>query len=532
MPEAKTPSASTQNENQRMWMQFQQNLKQSALGIKFGKKLFTNPKNMTAKEINSTLRALGMNVPKEMEVAADLAQLWTTGQAVVDTYETARTANDAKSAANFTNVSLAAARMGTNYMEQSGMVNDDMASVMRVGISAARLVASGGADVSAWIDIAMEFGSQSEMAKGRAMKRAYENIQNMYQDRIREQKTAVTEIIGKLERKELGLFSFLVEFADQGSILFENCVQKNPKMQFIRDIFPGLDFFPYGEHKFFSTTQAKTWFGDTQGAQAEISVRAVYDLNKDNAFDYMFKWIVEPYALGFQMANLDYEAMGKASIFSYAILANIAENGDLTKNGDILSQFNNYCLTPYDIGVFDTWNNYIKPNDSTAITSNFGFVKKRATLTKDQMRRADMLGRIDIISKVNESKDLLLNKFNYPPLDWEKYITNYQIERKWSSPAYVTFRSPANFITTLSMLEAIRQDPKYVEWIQKSEVLQKYNCFPQIDRWMSLYEETWKLSVLRRVNKMALVNVQEFMGTTEIKKVNEGEVGPAIFQYK
>ena len=54
---------------------FANNLKRTALGVKFAKTLYTNPGSLNAKTVTQVLKALGYQVPQGVEIAVDAAQV-------------------------------------------------------------------------------------------------------------------------------------------------------------------------------------------------------------------------------------------------------------------------------------------------------------------------------------------------------------------------------------------------------------------------------------------------------------------------
>lgn len=88
----------------RDWLRFQQNLKNTSFGVRFGKKLFLNPGSITGRDATNALRLLGLEMPKEVRVGVDLAQAFAASSTVVEAYGTYQTA---KTAQNLSALSLA-----------------------------------------------------------------------------------------------------------------------------------------------------------------------------------------------------------------------------------------------------------------------------------------------------------------------------------------------------------------------------------------------------------------------------------------
>lgn len=511
--------SSTKNqEPKKEWMTFQQNLKKTAFGVKFGKRLFTSPEKFTSKDLITICKYLGLDVPKEMQLTADLVQIWASGAAAVEVIEGIKTGVDYKDAVK---PNALAVRLGTNFAEDKGYIDSDSASMLRTGVHAACIYASGGADVSAWIGAATELGGQSEITKAEVKIRAMTNAMKLVQDTYQQQRESIATSIKDLQSGKIGVFGFLVNLASKGGLLFENSIN-NPAFAPIREKLPGLNLLPYGDWNFRGYSSASTWYGDQKSDDYQISVRGLASFPQEKAFDLFFGFVVEPFGYAYLESDSYYQKLGKASIFDTANIALFDQSFEIKNNYSVLDALLKAQLSPKLIGVEDTFKNYVeKPKSSfAAISTNFGYTKYRKALSKAEMYALDNAGDISGLSDVRESQDILVEKFSYPQAPVELYLQNY------------TWRKFSNFLAVLDAMDLIYSDPMYAKWRDKSERLKRYEIFPKIQTFKAKYEYLYQVSTIKKVNQLALGNIAYFLGTSKIELKNPGESGAAVYGIK
>jgi len=509
----------TQNQDaKKEWLTFQQNLKKTAFGLKFGKRLFTNPEKFTTKDLITICNYLGLNVPKEMQLTADLVQIWASGAAAVEMIENIKSGVDYKDAVK---PNALAVRLGTNFAEDKGYIDADSASMLRTGVHAACIYASGGADVSAWIGAATELGGQSEIKKAEVKIRAMTNAMRLVQDTYAQQRASLAQSIKDLQSGKIGVFGFLLNLANKGGLLFENAIN-NPAFSGLKEKLPGLNFLPYGDWQFRGSASASTWYGDTKSDDYQISIRGLASMPQEKAFDTFFSYVVEPFGFMYLEADKSYRNLGLASIFDTATLALFDPKFEIKNNYTVLDSLLKAQLTPKLIGVDGTFDNYIeKPSSAfTAISTNFGFQKQRKSYTREQMITFDNVGDIGAISEVKESQELLIQKFSYPVIQNELMAQNFN------------WRKFSNFLAVLDAMDLIYTDPMYKEWQNKSEKLKQYEVFPKINIFKARYEYLYQVSTIKKVNQLALGNIAYFMGTSNIELKNKNQQGPAVYGVK
>lgn len=505
-------------QQQKEWITFQQNLKKTAFGIKFGKRLFTNPEKFTAKDLVTICRYLGLDVPKEMQLTADLVQIWASGAAAVEVIEGIRSGVDYKDAIK---PNALAVRLGTNFAEDKGYIDANSASMLRTGVHAACIYASGGADVSAWIGAATELGGQSEIVKAEVKIRAMTNAMRVMQDTYQQQKNSIAESIKDLQAGRIGVFGFLLNLSSKGGLLFENAIN-NPAFATLKEKLPGLNFLPYGDWQFRGSASGSTWYGDTKSDDYQISVRGLAQFPQEKAFDLFFGYVVEPFGYAYLESDAYYQKMGKASIFDAAILALFDPRFEIKNNYSVLDSLLKAQLTPKLLGIDNTFANYVEKKASafTAISSNFGMSAQRKSLTKEEMYKLDASGDISALSQVRESQEILVDKFSYPQAPVELYVQNF------------TWRKYSNFLAVLDAMDIIYSDPMYEKWRNKSDRLKAYEIFPRIQNFKAQYEYLNQVSMIKKVNQLALGNIAYFMGTNNIELKNPGNTGAAVYGVK
>lgn len=505
----------TDNENLKNFLNFSTNLKKTALGLTFGKKLFTNPTGLGAEEITKTLKALGLNIPKEVNVSVDVAQILTSGSTAYKAYEAGK---DFKDIVKPSSVGLGTL---TRLGKEMHWFDSDVASELNVGNSALMLIASGGASVTAWISLAVELGSTSMKAEIEANQLAVKGMIDWYKGRVSQESKNFVSAIGMLQKGEVGIFGFLSQIVTNGSLIFENAVLKNPQFDKVREIIPGLQFLPMGTTTITGWGESTTWYGDTKKATSSLTLNTLVTgkekLSPEEAMNFLFIHSIYPYLYGYFQAEIDFSKQGKASIFNVMKLIALTKN--LTFNTDIVSQLKTQMLTPFELGEERTILSTANVVKRVGIISSEGqIIGKANDITKEQAIRADQIGRIDILLKDPDASSQIRQRFDYPILDFEKTVKADLASKGYS--VYTDWRDANNFLAVMDFLDLVINDPLYQK-IKPQQIKQFEFMFPKLDDWKIEMQRVNATSMARKINTLAKANVAYFLGTTPDKLVRK-----------
>lgn len=495
---------------------FQANLKKTALGIKFGKKLLTDPKSLTVSQITNVMKALGLPISKEVQIAQDVAQAIVTGAAVVDLYQQAETASDVNA---LISPSAGTAKSVGMIAEKNGWIDHKTGTQIRVGSDIAMIVASGGADVTAWIDLAVTIGLGSIEAEMQAKMDAGMDASAKVRGRVNREQQSFLTSIQRLQKGELGIFSFLADNVDNAPLMFDNLITNNPAMAPIVDRFPNLKFLPHGTWTAYGRGASVTWWGEAKWESQNIDLSILQKLPRENAFDYLIRNLIAPSADYYLNARNYFLSLGKADIFNVAKFALFNPEFFLSKQYNPLDDFIKYRITPYEIGEIGILQG-IEMRDVQAIRSNFGLTVKADTFTNKEIEYFDRTGNLKPLVKNQFTRKRLQSVFSFPEM---------ANEAKMLSP--FNFRDMANFISVLDSLDLIYSDPQYSRIKNESLLIGHYDVLPKIQDFKDGFQKAFELSLVRRINAAAMGNVAYFLNkpVSKIEK-NLNPSGPTIFK--
>lgn len=497
----------------RDWLRFQQNLKNTSFGVRFGKKLFLNPGSITGRDATNALRLLGLEMPKEVRVGVDLAQAFAASSTVVEAYGTYQTA---KTAQNLSALSLASGNTVSAFNSiaaNNGWIDEKTASMVSVGVNVLRIIGSGGADVTAWVGLAMELGMQSEQAKAIAQSQAQQAAFNYYKNEISKQAMALADAQDRLSKGEIGLFSFLAEAADKGNLVFGNAVKGN---ETLNRVFPGLKFIPVFKSEIYAEGSSTTWYGDTKTANYRMSIDTIGEFDEQYARQYIWDMVILPYTQSYFYANEFYRSRDKGSLLGASILACISGMNHFDDQSKMAFEFERQFLTPKDIGDSQIFKNYVPEVRDTGFT----FLKK-VNYTKEQVLALEDKAMI---------KELMLDKQVKETLK-EKY--SFQTFGIPETPANIDWRLIENFIACMDYISLVRHDPGMKGKSVKG--LEAFDWLPETEKWEKKLQEVYMTSLARKINFNARSNIAHFVGVPQDKLVRVNEVGidqPAIFAVK
>lgn len=495
------------------FLNFSKNLRQTSTGVKFARQLYTDPNKFSPRQITMILRELGMDIPKDVQVGADVAQLIVSGGAISRGYEAAQTlqgAEQVKNVQSLNNLSEGTARAATGLFEQQGWLERDQASMINVGISVAMLVASGGTDISSWVALAMEIGITGSATQAEATMTAARRNINVYKNNISIEARNLQKSAEKLNRGQIGIFGFLSETTLNSSMLFDQCILQNPKLKFIQDLIPGLNFLPRYTITQRNEASETTWYGEEKSGSHNLTYQVIGRAKNiteaaNLIFNYGFLPRVQPYVkIEKQIRDLH-----KVSFSDYAkLIALDNKNFTFDSTLDIQNKLRRQMLTPNDLGV-DLFSNLDDAEiKSKALSGIFNLIDRQPSMK--QVKDADKNGYINTVLKNQKARSVLEESFYYGQI---------KIENQ--------YRNLSDFIAMMDLLDLIRKDPFYIfSDMTKLDrtYIDQFMIF-DLDSWIKEMEMLQALSTVRKVNFLAKQNVASFLNTDVNKLIRINPAG-------
>lgn len=521
--------------NNKEFLNFTRNLKQTEFGIKFGKKLFTQPHSLTPKQISIALRQLGLNLPREVVLGADLAQAIVSAQATMTAIETGKNINE------ITKLSATSANLCAQLANDLGWVDDDSAAFVSLGTDVCLLFASAGTNVQAWVGLAIDLVNISQMNVMAAKKAATNALVDSYSTQIKSQGQALAKSFLDFQSGQIGLFGLLAQTADNSPFLFESNIKNNPS---IKNILPGLNFIPVVNWEMVAQASSKNFLGQVSNESARVTVRTIGEMNEEEAANFIFQWVIEPFTICYLEAEKYYRSKKLPSIFDISLLWAVDTSGSLKYISDsdgtqIPKSLLKNLLTPKDIFIDDFFSDYYPEVKSAGISGALGnfFVKQEPT--KEQVFDADNTGDIERLYNFKKTRKILASKTTFPlvpptnSVPWRESTYKTYTERETRQPYRVLerdlqhwyggqatdWRKLQNFIACLDFLDLVRNDPYYKNLSVPLDRVEQYDIFPSINEWKNKVALVQGISQARKVNKLALTNVAYFLGANNPNQI-------------
>lgn len=525
----------------RNFQNFSQNLKKSALGIKFGKKLFTNPYSFSPREIANVLRSLGMNLPREAVVAADLAQLIVTGQALYASYQAG------KSASEITNPSIATVNAGIQLMSDVGWLEDkdnNVARTVQLGTDVACLIGSCGADWRAWTSLAVSAYAENLKNKIGATQSAVKNLSSLVSGYLTKEQQAWGNNFKDLQDGKIGVMGWVTKNAMLAPSVFYQNVKNNPDLIKQFPFLEGVDALPIESIIFTShASQSDTFLGMGDFNRAEdtesYTLTRIASLgSEDQAREWIFRGLIEPSLVMYGYAEKYFKNQQKISIENLFVLFAMGSPLQwLSPDFDVSQEFLNQMISPYELNE-EFLQEFLSQKEppaqkfhETLISGEVNvFSPKGESLfarNKALLAAADRAGDVQKLFYFSETKEIMKKFSTFPliPDNFKMALDRggkaFQVAEK-----YMGWRKMQNFATAMQYIELIRKDPYFFKW--ESESLKKYDFIHGLDFVSGKISYLSKLSLIRKINRMAQGNVQYFVGNA--KKKNPGALGPGIFE--
>lgn len=533
----------------------QSNARTTQQGVSFTKQLF-GPDNTSLNPVMilNIMKGLGFNVPKNIVITVDVAQMIMSGAALYTAADEYESLDDFASVVNpAASVVLAAESLA----EACGWLDpsSDSAQIIKIGADAAMLVGSGGMDVTAWIALGIQLASMGQQQQQTATVDAYKDVSVFWKNLVTPEAKAAAGVFKQYQESEALLQ------ADPDYINDPNYLSVFGMVGKIAQVAPDLwpTYFPHQgswaptqTFEYIVNTTNTSWDGNSVGGNAEKVWTAFQKLPKAQIQAAIFNGLVVPYLTPFQVAHDYYLSQNKASIYGLCMLATLANIPAIGVGSDLSGYLDSFFVTPADMGetVLQDWlKNQQDPslglNTSQSAVSIQGVssgpkasVDRTLFLIKDKAADADLAGRIDLLRKNSDISKFISNMYTFPVIDPRStQLAKYQ--GGWNEGIYVdsrggqtslsyvpnsvgsAWRNPRDFFSALAMLDQIQHDSWFSDWYQNgtfgNKQFQSFDFLGNLEAFKAAYAKLQLKSVVRRVNRLALANIAGFLGTTPDK---------------
>lgn len=545
------------NQAQKDMANFAHNLKTTSLGVNFSKALFTDPSRLSPKQIVNTLKALGMNIPAEVDVAADAAQIIVAGQAINQALEAGKTLEDVKSLTTATGTSVRAINM---IAAKNGWFDQDTVSVVSYATNVGMIIASAGSNVAAWIGLAMDVASTVSAKQAEADINALKDAQRKFSSMLTGQTKILGETFKDFQNGSIGIYGVIAKMAVETPALWPQVVNKDsPFVQ----MFPELMMIPtiqesitgYGESAIkgnYPWPASGSWIIESWNSHKSISYTSINKMSKEDAAEYFFTILLKPWIWCYSIANDEIVGRGNMSMENVAALSYMVNpEGEISDRDDYVNMLLGANLTPYDFGdvqfddiaqqfVRDMYKGQDTKFHESAISfglnpANAGF----RALTRDQ---EIMRQRLEAVKKTASIWELVQYPYFYKRLQsymdfeqvsFEKDPTfGGKINEKFPEKSTRAWRKLHNYISVMHLMGQFRDD-SYLKTTRFAESLAPF--IPSVDKFDAKVKRINYLSTMRSVNQLALKRVAELLGVNAsqlVKETPDDFIGAAKFTIK
>lgn len=558
------------------FLRFQNDIKKTAFGIKFARALFTGGNGaLDEKFLRAGFKQLGVDIPHGVEIGLSVAQMITAGSAMVDAYDTYEDLDDLRAVTSQGTAMVAAA---SRVFQAVGWLkkDSDEAQMIQTGVNIATLIGSCGMNVQAWISLALDFTSFEASNAMKAKMAAAEGLMQSVQARVNPQAKAAADVLKSYQEKNMSTFAFVGRMAEAAPDLWPQ-------------YFPQFEgWAPVREWRQSVSVERRTWYGSSSGNQtAEYVWKSLAGYSKEQIKAFIFMNLAEPTLFPFYMANQEYQRKNKCSLQTLAILSTITTGFDYISTTDLSRNLTSNQLTLSDFEqpmilkfLDDLQNPHLMKKSAGIIVGGSKEIFSAAEKAKELARTylydnrklfesADRAGRIDIVMKSKELREVMTQAMTYPAITpneaygiWNEssYVqrgrggdTNeQQITMRFAGPG-AGWRSPRNYFAALAMIDQLRKDEYFAGWsappvigldtdgdgvataITSDRDIGTYDFLGTVEEFERKHREISFKSLIRKVNTMALGNVAYFLDTTPDKllRVNRNDqTAPAVYDKK
>ena len=545
------------NNATRQMKQLSQNLKKTQLGVSFAKKLFTDPHSLSAKQITTVLKSLGVNVPPEVQAGAEVAQIITSGQAISEAIEAKKSIDDMKSLTQPTAVSVRALNAIASH---NGWIDEDTTSVVSYGTNVAMIFASGGANVAAWIGLAMDIAATIASKQGEADINALKDMQSKYVSLISSQGKVLGDTFKEFQSGDISIYGLISKMAVETPDLWPQVI--NPQSPFV-NMFPDLMMLPTISKTITGRGDSKIW-GDwpwpasgsyvlaSWTSSKSMEYLSINKMTKEEAAEYFYTILLKPWLTAYAVANDEIVNRGNMAMLDVAALSYLVNpSGEISATSDYVNMLIGANLTPYDFNnsiiediaaqyLEDMYRNtphaFVEQGINVGLTSSnrgFNAYQRDADIMRAKLLQVRQTDSIYELAQIPYIYQKLQSYMDFETVSFEKDPTlGGKINEKFSSQSVTAWRKLHNYIAVINMLSTFKSD----SYLRNTRYAQNLLPFmPSVNEFEEKVQRLNFLSVTRSVNNLALKNIASFLGVkpSQLKQLKAPtETGAAHFQIK
>ncbi len=549
--------ATKPNQAQLQFRQYADNLKKTALGVRFTKTLFTNPASLSPKTILNVMQTLGVKIPDGVLLTAEVAQVLVSGQAVVSGIQAGKSAADLNAQ---TNTTAAGIKALSSIAEQQEWLDADSASIIRIGTDIALIVGSGGTNVQAWVSLALNLMAVDQQKQGLADYRAIINAQDLYRARVSPQAGILASTFKDYQEKKISIYGVIAKMAVETPDLWPQVIKPDSPLV---SAFPSLMMLP-------TYTTSVQGFGTSEiGGNYPWPAKGRYIIarweaaktiefttigngfTKEIAAEYFFESLLRPWIASYAIANNEIVSRGNMSMANIAALSFMANpEGEISDKEDYVKLLIGSCLTPYDFGdsiLKNISQQFVEAGYKGQDTRfreqgvSYGTSKANQVFNAYEKDREIMRRKLEMVQQNEDIVELVQYPYIYQKLQsymdfeevsFEKDPTlGGRIAQQFNSTDTRAWRKLHNYIAVMQMIDAFRKD----SYLASTRFAQQLAPFmPSVDDFSAKVEHINFLSTMRSVNRLSLSNVAGFLDVApdQLVKVNKNEQGAAIYTIK
>lgn len=544
-------------DNARELANFSNNLKRTAQGVKFTRQLFTQPETLTVRATTEALKALGLNIPKELEIAPHVAQVAVSGQAISDGISAG------KDVSSLVKSSAASIKILTGFAEANGMIDNDQASVIRIGASTAMIIASSGTDVSSWIALALELSTTIAVKQGLADVHAIQNAMDLYKARVSPQARILGDTFTAFQKKEISIYGVIAKMAVETPDLWPQVI--TPESPIVQ-AFPDLQMLPTAGASVLGRGSAEVsgnypWPASGKYILARWEASKSIDFRtlgktftKESAAEFFYELLIKPWVFVYSYANQEITSRGNMSMSNIAALTYLVNpQGEISDEYDYVNMLLGANLTPYDFGdnrldqiarqfVEENYQSRDKVFNEQAISIGISAANKKWNLYQQDLET--MRRKLELVKQNDDISTLVQYPFIYKKLqsymDFEE--TSFEkdpsvggkLNAKFQGGQVRAWRKLHNYFAVMQMLDTFRKD----SYLSNTRFAQQLAPFiPSVDQFEMLLSDISYLSTMRSVNRLALKNIASYLDVSPdklsiVNKTTQGFDEPAKFVIK
>lgn len=500
----------------------------SAAGVKLGRQLFTqgvsglDPVSVT-NTLRSILSASGYQIPKDVIIPLDVAQVVMAGGTFVSALDTAK---DIKSVCV---PGAGALKASTLLLTDLGVLGQDASQILTLGADAAMVIASAGLDVLA--DISLLFDVLADLNPAAFSEKVKAAALSDYNDAVKyivnPQKIKAASIIANYSKGNINVFEAMGEIAQTAPATFFN-------------YFPDLgNYIPSFMQEVSIHKEETSWWGDHSAYDVRGFIRNVTNNQELVEDGILEKYLINPMQV-FYKQNLNGRSL---SVDAMACLAMMTQNtkqplSKISKSWSAIPYIWKYKVTPFILGdeqVFEGIFTSRLPNKNNIPYDN-DFIQVPKVLTQEGGITVNGVQQYtkEQLSVMATREELILCEKRMMALDQNGDIETLstipiarQMLKQWASPTMDLIIS--DYWQGLSISQQIKAAP----YFKAGPVdVAKYDYLGDIDAFEKRYNYFHQFVIAKGLNYLAYNNIARYLGVSADKIVMRGYTPQGLGMFK